>query len=131
MTGTLKGPTTSSPSEPASDGTKRDTPHSPKLLHYWNLTIKWFQDIRVEVRSYSPAEMHGVFYSTSQQWTSLYVLFKIHQTSWDPYLYIYELAPFLCAFTAAFKEFFPWISRYLYSRIYHGFPKNVINKIGI
>ena len=39
---TLSGATTLGQSGPCSNG---NTPHSPKLQHYWSLTIRFFRDI--------------------------------------------------------------------------------------
>ena len=42
---TLSGSTTLGQSEPGSNGNKRGTLHSPKVQHYWNLTIRLFSII--------------------------------------------------------------------------------------
>ena len=64
---TLSDATTPSQSGPGSDGNE-GIPHSPKLQHYWNLTIRLFSVIsRTLVGEVFPLcrEAESVFYSTS------------------------------------------------------------------
>ena len=69
--GPLSGATTLGQNGPGSDGNKGGTPHSPKLQHYWNLTIRLFGVIfRILIggRSYLSAEKQSVYSTAPADW---------------------------------------------------------------
>ena len=67
---TLSGATTISQSGPASDGNEGSNLHSLKLLHYWSLTIRWFNVISGHSMEdpYPLAENQSVYSTAPVEW---------------------------------------------------------------
>ena len=71
---TLSGATISSQSGPWSDGQWTGTMHSPKLQHYWNLTIRLFCVISKTIvggGSYPSAEKQSVYSIAPANWANI------------------------------------------------------------
>ena len=87
---TLSGATTPGHSGPGNDGKWRGTLHSPKLQHYWNLTIRLFNVISRTLvgqtgreGSYPSAENQSVYSTAPTNWTTLKLVFLYKQiTCW-------------------------------------------------